>query len=337
MSTRSMFARRGGSRPRSHTCPRAPRIAAALLSGALASGAARSDTFPLPPRDVDLVGHPNVARTTDGDTLLDVARLYDIGQEEILHANPKVDRWLPRPNTKVLIPSLHVLPRAERKGIVLNLPEMRLYYFRTDTSPPTLVTYPVSVGRMDWTTPLGTTKIVAKERDPSWTPPATVKAEHAAEGDYLPDVVPPGPNNPLGRFALRLGVPGYLLHGTNKPYGVGMRVSHGCIRLYPEDIEELFDRVPIGTPVQIVNQPIKLGWVGDLLFIEVHAPLEEDNAGTEELMRQAVDLISAEIANRPTAIDGSDLSKAVEEQTGIPVLISRAAPSPADVWNPTTE
>jgi len=279
-----------------------------------------------------------VARTTEGDTLLDVARIYDVGQEEILHANPEVDRWLPPPDTAVLIPSRHILPEAERKGIVLNLPEMRLYYFRPDASPPTLSTYPVSVGRMDWTSPLGGTRVVAKQVDPSWTPPDTIKAEHAAEGDPLPDVVPPGPNNPLGRYALRLGVPGYLLHGTNKPYGVGMRVTHGCIRLYPEDIEELFNRVPIGTPVQLVNQPIKLGWVGGMLYIEVHVPLEEDSVGDQGLMRSAVDQIYAKIADRGTAIDGSALSLAVQQKAGMPVLISRTAPGPAGAdRSPTAE
>jgi len=299
------------------------------MLAALVPGAGVADSFALPPTDVDLVGRTLWARTTEGDTLLDIARLYDVGQEEILAANPRVDRWLPAPGTPVLIPSRHILPNVDHKGIVLNLPEMRLYYFRPDTDPPRVTTYPVSVGRMDWTTPLGSTRIISKQKDPSWTPPDTVKAEHAAGGDPLPAVVPPGPSNPLGRFALRLGIPGYLLHGTNKPYGVGMRVTHGCIRLYPEDIEELFKWVPVGTPVLLVNQPIKLGWLGELLYIEVHAPLEEDAVSDRQLMRMAVDRIYERLAERDTAIDGAQLSLAVRQKTGMPVLLSRTAPAAA--------
>ncbi len=230
-----------------------------LLSGMLS---ARAETLLLPPADVDVVGQVGYTVAGRDDTLLDIARRYGIGQIEILIANPDVDRWMPADDSRVTIPSRYIIPKAERRGVIINLPEMRLYYFpeRKDGEQPVMITHPISVGRMDWNTPLGKTSIVRKQTDPSWTPPESIKEEARADGIELPDVVPGGPDNPLGRYAMRLGIPGYLIHSTNKPYGVGMRVTHGCIRMYPEDIEGLFADIPVGTPVQIVNQPIKLGW-----------------------------------------------------------------------------
>jgi L,D-transpeptidase ErfK/SrfK len=284
---------------------------------------AGAETFSLPPADVDLVGSLGWGRVESGDTLLDVARRHDIGQEEILLANPGLDRWLPPAGSRVLLPSRYILPSAERKGLVLNLPEMRLYWFDPNAVPPRLATYPVSVGRMDWKTPLGTTRIQAKQRDPWWHPPESVKEEAAAEGRQVPDAVPPGPENPLGSHALRLALPGYLIHGTNKPFGVGMRVTHGCIRLDPEDIAELFAQVPTGAQVQIVNQPVKLGWVGELLFIEIHPPLEEDQIPRQRLLRRTLEQIYTVLEDRPVRLDGSALREATRTQTGIPMLISQ--------------
>lgn len=199
----------------------------------------QAETFVLPPADVDIVGFVQQVPASRDETLLDIARRYDIGQNEILLANPDVDRWLPADGSRVILPTRYILPNAERTGLILNLPEMRLYYY-PKTRPgetPVVITHPISVGRMDWETPLGMTKIVSKQVDPEWRPPQSIKDEHEKEGDPLPDVVRAGPDNPLGRYAMRLGIPGYLIHSTNKPYGVGMRVTHGCIRMYPEDIE----------------------------------------------------------------------------------------------------
>jgi L,D-transpeptidase ErfK/SrfK len=240
-----------------------------------------------------------------------------------------VDRWLPEHGAQVMIPNRYSLPPAERTGLVLNLPEMRLYYYPKPVrgQPQVVITHPVSVGRMDWVTPLGKTKIIAKERDPSWRPPKSLKEEHAKEGDILPDVVPPGPDNPLGRFAMRLGFPGYLIHSTNKPFGVGMRVSHGCIRMYPEDIERLFDQVPVGTQIQLVNQPIKVGWLAGALFIEVHPPMDEDKEKYQDIINAAFNSIADAIAGsgneQHVALSGSAIKAAVEEQSGIPVMISK--------------
>lgn len=282
--------------------------------------------YPLPPPDVDLIGHIDHALTEPGDTLLDVARRYDIGQEEILLANRDADRWLPDPAAQVLLPTRYILPRAARRGIVINVPEMRLYYFPADRTrrDALVVTHPISIGRMDWVTPLGETRIVAKVRDPSWHPPESIRREAAERGEPLPEAIPPGPDNPLGRFALRLALPGYLIHSTNKPYGVGMRVTHGCVRMYPEDIEPLFAEIAVGTAVQIVDQPVKLGWLADTLFMEVHPPLDESGIDEATLLRMALDLVHAERALRPARIQGRALLEAVRKRTGIPTPIGEA-------------
>jgi L,D-transpeptidase ErfK/SrfK len=281
-------------------------------------------TFQMPPANVDLIGHVETVKAHAQDTLLDIARRHDLGQDEILLANPSVDRWLPGENTEVVLPARFILPRAQRKGVVLNLPEMRLYYFYEDgpKKRPMVATYPVSVGRMDWKTPLGTATIEQKDTNPSWRPPESLKVEAIAAGDPLPDVVPPGPDNPLGRYALRLNIPGYLIHSTNKPYGVGMRVTHGCVRMYPEDIEELFPLVPIHTPGQIVNQPIKVGWQDKTLFLEVHPAMDEDLEKNQNMKCTAYDMIFEEIENEDAILDIKAIKRALREKSGIPVPIT---------------
>ncbi|HHQ14366.1 MAG TPA: hypothetical protein ENK16_05015, partial [Chromatiales bacterium] len=221
-----------------------------------------AETFILAPGD-DVIGALATIPSVYEDTLPDLGRRYGVGYEEMVRANPDVDVWLPGDGTEILLPTQYVLPRAPRVGIVVNLAEYRLYFFSTRNGIMEVSTFPISIGRMDWSTPLGRAAIVAKVRNPAWYPPASVRREHEAEGDPLPKVVPPGPDNPLGDYAMRLSVPGYLIHGTNKPDGVGMRVSHGCIRMYPEDIASLFPRVALETPVELVNQPYKIGWSGN--------------------------------------------------------------------------
>ena len=197
-------------------------------------------------------------------TLLDVAREHDLGVLEIMAANPGVDPWVPGHETAVLLPTAHLLPDAPRQGLVINLAELRLYHYRREGEAPT--SSAIGIGRVGFHTPLGNTRVVRKQADPTWYPTAKTRADTPG----LPSAVAPGPANPLGRFALYLGWPSYLVHGTNKPYGVGRRVSRGCIRLYPERIDRLFDRVSVGTPVHVVDQPIKLGWHAGDLYIEVH-------------------------------------------------------------------
>ncbi|MGB5179658.1 MAG: L,D-transpeptidase family protein [Gammaproteobacteria bacterium] len=292
----------------------------------ISSGPSRADIFTLPPPDVDVIGQMDSVTASRDETLLDIARRYDLGQNEILLANPAVDRWLPEENSVVVLPNRFILPNVERTGLVLNLPEMRLYYYPKPApeETPVVITHPVSVGRMDWETPLGQTKIVTKQKDPDWRPPQSLKDEAIAEGNEpLPDIVKAGPDNPLGRYAMRLGIPGYLIHSTNKPYGVGMRVTHGCLRMYPEDIERLFENIPVGTPVHLINQPIKLGWLAGVLFVELHPPLEEDAENYENYMQSVLDAIAEFTAPDEISLSGRALWQAIEHQDGIPVAVTR--------------
>jgi L,D-transpeptidase ErfK/SrfK len=287
---------------------------------------ARAQHYSLPPDGGDLVGQEEYLVGTNVDTLADVARQFSVGHQEIRLANPDVEFWLLPSDARVLLPRRHILPRAQREGIVLNVPEMRLYYFPAackEGQACSVQTFPVSIGQMDWKTPLGTTRVTAKVENPTWTPPESIRKEAAAEGKTLPAVVPPGPDNPLGAHALYLDLPGYRIHGTNRPYGVGMRVTHGCVRMYPEDIELLFGEVRVGTKVQIVNQPVKLGWSGSALYIEVHPPLEEDTAGIATLKDTALLRLEEMEAERPFILNGREFLRAIEEMRGVPVAISR--------------
>jgi L,D-transpeptidase ErfK/SrfK len=241
----------------------------------------------------EVFGELKVIEARHEDTFVGLARTYNVGYEELRQANPGVDEWLPGEGTKITIPSLYVLPRAPHRGIVVNVAELRMYYFPESSGPlpegvppgsRKVITHPISIGRMDWSTPLGTTTVTGKVANPSWYPPQSIRDEHAARNDVLPRVVPPGPDNPLGKHAMRLGLPGYLIHGTNKPSGVGMRVTHGCVRMFPEDIEALYKTVPNGTTVNIVNQPVKLGWTADgRLFVESHPVVHESNVDGENV------------------------------------------------------
>ena len=287
---------------------------------------ARAETLALPPVDVDLLGNIRITRALQDDTLLDIARRFDIGQDEIVLANPDVDRWLPREGTQVVIPSRYILPPVERSGMVLNIPEMRLYYFppAAANQQALVQTYPVSIGRMDWATPIGLTKVLSKSENPSWRPPKSIREEAEARGEPLPEIIPAGPDNPLGSYALRLDRSGYLIHGTNKPFGVGMRVTHGCVRMYPEDIEKFFPEVPVGTVVQIVDQPVKIGWLFDTLFIEVHPPLEEKQQEPTILVETAIDLIDAASQQQPLVLDSQALKQALEIQNGMPTAVAHS-------------
>jgi len=255
-----------------------------------------AEVFDLPPAGNDVVGAITTIQARADDTLIEIARRHGLGYQDIVRANPDVDTWLPGEGTEVVLPTRYVLPPGQRRGLILNLPEYRLYYF-PEPSPgeaAVVMTYPISIGRMDWETPLGRTSVISKVRNPAWYPPASVRAEHAADGDPLPRIVPPGPDNPLGKYAMRLGLPGYLIHGTNRPAGVGMRVTHGCIRLFPEDIGFLFGQVDLNTPVRIINEPVKIGWNGDELVIEVHQVLEITPPATESADASESGLVASE-------------------------------------------
>ncbi|HMM75723.1 MAG TPA: L,D-transpeptidase family protein [Gammaproteobacteria bacterium] len=288
----------------------------------------------------DVLGELALTTTVREDTLADIARTYSQGYKEMRLANPQVDPWLTGEDTEIVIPSQYVLPDAPRTGIVINVAEMRIYHFQPPRKgqPQEVATYPISIGRQDWATPHGATKVVSKVKDPTWTPPASIRREHAAEGDILPAVVPAGPNNPLGRYALRLGFNGYLIHGTDKPFGIGMRVTHGCMRLYPEDIERVFHSVPVGTTVRIVNQPYKLGVLGQQLLLEVHPALEEDVASGKfaaefsHVMAKIVPLSTT----HDIGLDWAALRGAIYRKDGVPVVIGTLTPRAAAASSPRT-
>src|SRR5690606_12810805 len=228
--------------------------------------------FVLETPEQSVVGEPQIVFTRAEDTFSALAREYGLGYDELVEANPGVDPWLPGEGTPVLLPTQYVLPDVPRRGIVLNIAAKRLFYFpaQAEGEPVEVLTYPIGIGRVGWETPVGEAKVIGKAVDPVWYVPWSVQQEHKAAGDPLPPIVPPGPDNPLGRHVLQLDLPGYLIHGTNKPAGVGMRVSHGCVRLYPEDIETLYGLAERGTPVTIVNEPFLAGWRDGELYLEMH-------------------------------------------------------------------
>jgi L,D-transpeptidase ErfK/SrfK len=294
----------------------------------------------------EVFGGVQVIDARHEDTFVSLARTYNVGYEELRQANPGVDAWLPGEGTKITIPTLYVLPRAPQRGIVVNVAELRMYYFpeNSGTAPEgvapgsrRVITHPISIGRMDWATPLGVTTVTAKVANPSWYPPQSIRDEHAARNDFLPRVVPPGPDNPLGNHSMRLGIPGYLIHGTNRPSGVGMRVTHGCVRMFPEDIEALYKTVPVGTRVNIVNQPVKIGWTADgTLYLESHPALMEStidgeivdaSAETPEPIQESplTSLMRAYVAatdERRVELDWDTAERVAQFGSGVPEAIS---------------
>ena len=275
--------------------------------------------------DSNVVGATRVITAKYEDTFVKLARQYNLGFEELKQANPDVDPWLPGEGAEIVLPTHFVLPNVPRRGVVINLPELRLYYFPAD-DPGRVITHPVSIGRMEWGTPLGWSEIVNKAAKPTWYPPESIRREHAAEGRPLARVVPPGPDNPLGEYAMRLSIPGYLIHGTNKPSGLGMRVTHGCIRMFPEDIERLFQTVPIGTPVHIVNQPYKLAWSDTGFYVEAHRPLDEemeDGAWTMTELTRA--FVAATAEGQGASFDWELAERAAERSRGVPEFVFLAS------------
>jgi len=311
-----------------HAIHSARTLASTALIALLCTGwfaHASAETFWLPREGDSVVGHLKGAVAAAEDTLLDIGRRYNVGYEELKLANPGVDPWLPGDGTLIVIPSRFVLPDAPRDGIVLNLAEMRLYYYPDPLDAPRrrVITHPISIGQVGWSTPLGTTKIVSKVKDPAWYPPESIRAEAEEEGESLPLMVPPGPDNPLGTHALAFEKKGYLIHGTNKPYGLGMRVSHGCIRMYPEDIVTMFDAVPVDTAVHVVNQPVKSGWRDGVLYVEAHPTAGELELGEApvagDAMQRVVAMTSPEQSKH---IRWEQVAAVVETLTGIPYAVS---------------
>jgi L,D-transpeptidase ErfK/SrfK len=282
--------------------------------------------FTLESPEQAVIGEPQIVYTREENTFSDLAREYGLGYDEIVAANPDVDPWLPGDGTAVLLPTQYVLPDVSRRGLILNIASKRLFYFPevADGAPIQVLTYPIGIGRVGWETPLGDTTVISKARDPSWYVPVSVRRERAEMGSPLPAVVPPGPDNPLGHFVLKLDMPGYLIHGTNQPYGVGMRVSHGCIRLYPENIEPLYGIVGIGEAVTIINEPYLAGWRDGELYFESHSPLEDDVITPEERMQEIFDRTRNNSGAFVEQVEQDRAHEVAEEARGVPVRVLMA-------------
>ena len=272
--------------------------------------------------NASVVGRNQVYIARHEDTLLDIARRFAMGLAELRLANPGVDIWIPGEGTAIRLPSTFVLPDASRTGLVINVAEMRIYYYPEDRS--VVRTWPISIGRVGWETPLGETRIVRKKAYPTWYPPESIREEAAMKGDPLPRVVGPGPDNPLGTHALYLGFPEYLIHGTNKPFSIGMRVSHGCVRMYPEHIVELFELVKPETPVTLVHQGVKAGWTGDELYLEVHPDVGVPDEDTRPSMTEVVSSLIAATSDSglPPDLDWRLIEKTLATASGIPVAVA---------------
>ena len=314
-----------------------------LLFLLVLTGNTYATTYNLPTspgdRVVEASTKETVTVTVDHDqTLLDVARRYNLGQTEIVTINPKLDRWLVKKGTAVRLPNRRILPNTPHNGITLNIAEYRMYYYPADV-PGTVRSYAHGVGRQDWQTPLGKTSIARKVKDPSWHPPESIRREHAANGDPLPEVVPPGPNNPLGAYALHLNLPGeYRIHGTDvdKIFGIGMQITHGCVRMYPEDIEALYKSVPIGTAVYIVKQPIKVGWLNNMLYVEAHPDLEGEEKTADQRYSSALALIQKANNDELPEFDQVALNQVLKDLDGTPVAIYERLP-PLEEDMPATD
>jgi L,D-transpeptidase ErfK/SrfK len=271
-------------------------------------------------KDRDIVGGLVEVEVGDQESLAVIGRYFGLGFDEIGQANPELDPWIPEPGSQVRLPLQFILPDAPRQGIVLNLAAKRLFYY-PKAAADTVYTYPVGIGREGWETPLGLTRIVAKKAHPHWIVPISVRREHMQKGDPLPRVVPAGPDNPLGEYAMRLGIAGYLIHGTNKPYGVGMEVSHGCVRLYPEDISKLFKQTPTGTQVRLVDQPYLTGWQGDRLYLQAYPPVHKNKKQTERLVRTLMARLRRIERDSRQAIDWSKVETVLARAEGVPTPI----------------
>jgi len=309
-------------------------VAAALVALLALAGAdrAQATVYTLSSPDATVVGEDQTVETVYEDTLYDLARKYSLGSEELIRVNPGVDPWLPGAGRKLVVPGRHILPPGPREGIVVNLPEHRLYYYPKPKrgAPIEVITYPVSIGKMDWRTPLGTTRVTGKQKNPTWYPPESVRKEHAAAGDPLPASVPSGPDNPLGLFAMRLaaGNGTYLIHGTNNPIAVGLAVTHGCIRMYPDDVAALFPLIAVGTQVRLINQPVKVAWVDGELLLEAHPPVDAQGQSFEPDIDQFAEMLRAAVGDTTVAIHWDYAREVLQKADGVIATVALAADDP---------
>ena len=280
--------------------------------------------------DKDYIGETEIYRAKYEDTLVHLARAHGLGFVEVRAANPKLDPWIPGEGARVVLPTQHILPDAPRSGVVINLAEMRLYQFTPGQEPKS---YSIGIGREGLRTPVGQTTVEGKKVGPTWTPTERMRREDPK----LPAFIPPGPTNPLGTHALYLGFPQIRIHGTDKPYGIGRRASSGCIRMYPEGIVDLYPRVPVGTKVTVVDQPVKVGWIDDKMFIEV-SPTQDQSLAIEEdgelkayeITKEDMKRITAKAGEYADRIDWQNVREAVRDHAGYPVAVLDVRKKPGE-------
>jgi len=304
-------------------------LTALALFLANASTCALAAVYELPADGTAVVGTDSRVTLSTQDTLFNVARRYGLGYPEIVRANPGANIWSPGEGREILLPSRRILPPKPHEGIVVNLPEHRLYFYPKPRpgETPVVITYPVSIGRMDWHSPLGETRIISKERHPNWYPPESIRLEHAARGDPLPKVVPPGPKNPLGEYKMRLAVGDgtYEIHGTNNSVAIGLAVTHGCIRMYPDDVAALYAAISVGTKVWLINEPVKIAYVDGKLLMEVHPPVDAEGQTTKLDLEAMSQKLRHALGQDTGAIHWDLARKTLATATGVPRVIGLRA------------
>lgn len=276
-----------------------------------------ASTYRLPASNESLIGHPVVTQTQSGASVVTVAKRYDLGFNAIESANPQLDMAKPFPSKAPLqLPTEHLLPNLPRKGIVINLPEMRMYYYPEGTDK--VITYPIGIGKIGKTIPITQTAVTKKTVDPVWVPTPSIREFNLKQGIILPQMMPPGPDNPLGHYAIYMTVPTYLMHSTIFPESIGKRASFGCIRMYENDIESFFPTVTKGIPVAIINSPTKVGWQKDHLYMETHRILEEHGNNPDVTIAGMVHLVSETAKNEPILIDWQQIAYIASVRDGVP-------------------
>ena len=304
---------------------RASAVASCLSFAVLLSaGTCAALELPLPPEGDDVVGQIQVIKAKYEDTFAAIGESHDLGYLELVAANPGVDPWLPGEGTDIILPTRFILPPGPRQGIVINIAEYRLYYYPEGQN--VVHTFPLGIGREGWGSPVGNTRISAMTSNPAWYPPQSIRDEHAADGDPLPTVVPPGPDNPLGPYKMSLALPGYLIHGSNKKFGIGMRVSHGCFRMLNHNVLELAKMVKVGTPVRIIDEPYKFGVSDGKVYLEAHAPLEENEEKSLTLMDKHAIVINTLLKRDEAAgnlhLDWEMVREIIAGEDGLPIQIA---------------
>lgn len=285
----------------------------AILS--IGSNQAFATAYQLPPENQSVIGQIQYSSVVAGDTISGVAQRFDLGFNAVENANPQMERGF-REGMTLQIPTKHLLPSLARRGIVINLPEMRMYYYPEGTGQ--VYTYPIGIGKLGKTIPILNTKITKKVENPTWVPPDDIREFNLEQGIVLPKIMPPGPDNPLGPYAIYMQLPTYLIHSTIFPQSVGKRASFGCIRMYETDIKDFFPSIVSGIPVAIINSPVKVGWQDDRLYMEAHEPLEEHSEAFDATLPGMVSIVDNVSSGQEALIDWQLVSYIDRERDGIP-------------------